>query len=75
MDTATSAAQVTESRTAAAEIIRLGKVHGIEHDKVVEFVSGGKSVDEFSRFALDEVGKRGGKALHTRSQKIRTAWT
>jgi HK97 family phage major capsid protein len=54
---------VAESRTAAAEIIRLGKVHGIEHDKVVEFVSGGKTVDEFSRFALDEVGKRGAKPL------------
>lgn len=63
VDPATSAAQVTESRTAAAEIIRLGKVHGIEHEKVVEFVSGGKSVDEFSRFALDEVGKRGAKPL------------
>ena len=58
-----AATQVTESRTAAAEIIRLGKVHGIEHDKVVEFVSNGKSVDEFSRFALDEVGKRGAQPL------------
>jgi HK97 family phage major capsid protein len=54
---------VNDSRTAAAEIIRLGKVHGIEHNKVVEFVSGGKSVDEFSRFALEEVGKRGAKPL------------
>lgn len=48
---------VQESRTAAAEIIRLGKVHGIGEDKVMEFVSGGKSVDEFSRFALVEIAK------------------
>lgn len=58
VEPANAATQVTESRTAAAEIIRLGKVHGIDHEKVVEFVSNGKSVDEFSRFALDEVGKR-----------------
>jgi HK97 family phage major capsid protein len=63
VDPVNVATQVTESRTAAAEIIRLGKVHGIEHDKVVEFVSGGKSVDEFSRFALEEVTKRGGTPL------------
>jgi hypothetical protein len=55
--------QVTESRAAAAEIIRLGKQHGIDDAKVVEFVANGKSVDEFSRFALDEVGKRGAKPL------------
>ncbi|MGH9745126.1 MAG: phage major capsid protein [Candidatus Acidiferrales bacterium] len=58
-----NAVAVTESRTAAAEIIRLGKVHGIEHDKVVEFVSGNKSVDEFSRFALEEVAKKGAAAV------------
>jgi HK97 family phage major capsid protein len=63
VEPANAATQVTESRTAAAEIIRLGKVHGIDHEKVVEFVSNGKSVDEFSRFALEEVGKRGGKPL------------
>lgn len=56
-----TATAVTESRTAAAEIVRLGKVHGIESDKVAEFVAGGKSVEEFSRFALDEITKRGGK--------------
>jgi HK97 family phage major capsid protein len=54
---------INESRTAAAEIIRLGKVHGIEHDKVVEFVSAGKSVEEFCRFAMKEVETRGAKPL------------
>jgi len=54
---------VNESRTAAAEIIRLGKVHGIENDKVVEFVSAGKSVEEFCRFAMTEVETRGTKVV------------
>jgi HK97 family phage major capsid protein len=55
--------QLKDSRTAAAEIIRLGTVHAIEQAKVLEFVQTGKSVDEFSRFALEEVGKRGGRPL------------
>ena len=59
----TAAQQVTDSRTAAAEIIRLGKHHGIDQERVAEFVANGKSVDEFSRFALDEISKRGGKPL------------
>ena len=50
--------QVTATRTAAAEIIRLGKRHGIDSEKVAEFVSNGRSVDEFSGFVLDELGKR-----------------
>jgi HK97 family phage major capsid protein len=65
----TATTQVQESRTAAAEIIRLGKVHGIDHEKVVEFVSNGKSVDEFSRFALEEVGKRGARPIRTESEE------
>jgi len=69
VEPATAAAQVTESRTAAAEIIRLGKVHGIESDKVAEFVASGKSVDEFSRFTLDEVSKRGGKPASQQAQE------
>lgn len=63
VETATAATQVTESRTAAAEIIRLGKVHSIDSGKVEQFVRDGKSVDDFSRFVLEEVGKRGGKAI------------
>jgi HK97 family phage major capsid protein len=58
-----NAALVTESRTVAAEIIRLGKVHGIESERVAQFVADGKSVDEFSRFALEEITKRGGKPV------------
>jgi HK97 family phage major capsid protein len=55
--------QVAESRTAAAEIIRLGKVHQIDQECVAKAVADGKSVDEFSRFVLEEVAKRGGKSL------------
>lgn len=62
-----TATAVADSRTAAAEIIRLGKVHGIDSDKAAEFIGGGKSVDEFARFALDEVSKRGGKPITTES--------
>lgn len=54
------AAELKNSRTAAAEIIRLGKVHGVEHDVVSKAVAEGKSVDEFSRMVLEEVAKRGG---------------
>jgi HK97 family phage major capsid protein len=55
--------QVQESRTAAAEIIRLGKVHQIDHERVAQAVADGKSVDAFSREVLEEVAKRGGKPL------------
>jgi HK97 family phage major capsid protein len=54
---------VAESRTAAAEIIRLGKVHQIDQERVAKAVGDGESVDAFSRFVLDEVAKRGGKPL------------
>lgn len=53
--------QVAKSRTAAAEIIRLGKVHGIDQEKVASAVADGQSVDSFARVCLDEVSKRGGK--------------
>jgi len=55
--------QVAESRTAAAEIIRLGKVHGIDQERVAQAVADGKSIDAFSREVLEEVAKRGGKPL------------
>jgi HK97 family phage major capsid protein len=54
---------VLESRTAAAEIIRLGKVHGIDQERVAQAVADGKSVDAFSREVLEEVAKRGGTPL------------
>lgn len=54
-------ALATASRTAAAEILRLGKVHSIEHDVVMKAVEEGRSVDEFSRICLDAVAARGGK--------------
>jgi HK97 family phage major capsid protein len=58
-----TATQVTESRTAAAEIIRLGKVHQFDQERTAQAVSDGMSVDAFSRLVLDEVSKRGGKAV------------
>lgn len=54
---------VAESRTAAAEIIRLGKVHSIDQERVAKAVGDGESVEAFSRHVLDEVAKRGGKAV------------
>jgi HK97 family phage major capsid protein len=54
---------VVEARTAAAEIIRLGKVHGIDQEKVAQAVADGKSIDAFSREVLDEVAKRGAAPL------------
>ena len=54
---------VAEARTAAAEIIRLGKVHQIDQERVAKAVTDGESVDAFSRAVLEEVSKRGGKPL------------
>jgi HK97 family phage major capsid protein len=58
-----TATQVAESRTAAAEIIRLGKVHGFDQERTAQAVADGMSVDAFSRLVLEEVAKRGGKSL------------
>jgi HK97 family phage major capsid protein len=58
-----TAVTVEQSRTAAAEIIRLGKVHQIDQERVAKAVGDGESVDAFSRFVLDEVSKRGAKVL------------
>jgi HK97 family phage major capsid protein len=51
------------SRTAAAEIIRLGKVHGVDSEIVTSAVADGKTIEEFSRIVLDDVAKRGAKVL------------
>lgn len=61
--TVAEATQVQESRTAAAEIIRLGKVHQFDQERTAQAVSEGMSVDAFSRIVLEEVAKRGGKAV------------
>jgi HK97 family phage major capsid protein len=53
-----TAEQVKNSRTAAAEIIRLGKVHAVDSAMVETAVAEGKSVEEFSRIVLEEVAKR-----------------
>ena len=54
---------VAEARAAAAEIIRLGKVHQIDQERVAKAVADGESVEAFSRYVLEEVHKRGGKPL------------
>ncbi len=54
---------VQESRSAAAEIVRLGKVHGIDQEKIATAVADGKSVDAFSREVLKEVEARGAAPL------------
>jgi HK97 family phage major capsid protein len=54
---------VQESRTAAAEIVRLGKVHSIDQERVAKAIGDGKSVDAFSREVLEEVAKRGANPL------------
>jgi HK97 family phage major capsid protein len=54
---------VEATRTAGAEIIRLGKVHKIDPERVAKAVQDGESVDAFSRFVLDEVQKRGANPL------------
>src|SRR5260370_1201826 len=54
---------VEQSRTAAPEIIQLGKVHGFDQDRTAQAVADGITVDAFSRLVLEEVAKRGGKSL------------
>lgn len=54
---------IQESRTAAAEIIRLGKQHGIDHERVAKMVGDGLTVEQASREILSEVEKRGAKVV------------
>jgi HK97 family phage major capsid protein len=61
-----------QSRAAAAEIFRLGKAHGIDHEVTVKMVEEGKTVDQASREILAEVAKRGAKALAQPAAEERT---
>ena len=54
---------IEESRSAAAEIVRLAKVHGIDQEKAAKAIGEGKSVDAFSREALKEIETRGADPL------------
>ena len=54
---------VADARTAAVEIIRLGKVHQIDTARVEKAITDGESVDAFSRAVLEEVAKRGARPL------------
>jgi HK97 family phage major capsid protein len=54
---------VADSRAAGAEIIRLGKVHNIDSERVAKAVADGETVDAFSRYVLEEVSNRGTKKL------------
>jgi HK97 family phage major capsid protein len=57
-----------EARTmdpkAAAEIMRLGKLHGVDSERVASMIEEGLTVDQASRKILDEVAKRGGQPLN-----------
>lgn len=54
-----------QSRQAAAEIFRLGKLHGIDHELTVKMVEEGKTVDQASREILAAVAKRGANPIAT----------
>ncbi len=58
----TSNAQVlTDTRNAAAELVKLGKRHQIDQERVAGWISEGRSVDSVSREILDEVASRSAK--------------
>jgi HK97 family phage major capsid protein len=57
--------QVKDAQAAAAEIFRLGRLHGIDHERIAKMVEEGKTVDQASREILAEVAKRGSKPLDT----------
>ncbi|MGA3295274.1 MAG: phage major capsid protein [Candidatus Acidiferrales bacterium] len=54
---------VEEFRKAAAEIARLGKLHGIEQERIAKWIEEGKTVDQVSREILAEIQTRGGRPL------------
>lgn len=62
METAT-AQGITDSRNAAAEIVRLGKVHGIDQERVATWISEGRSIDAVSREILGEISSKSAKPL------------
>ncbi|MGH9716410.1 MAG: phage major capsid protein [Candidatus Acidiferrales bacterium] len=57
------ATEVQDARAAAAEIFRLGKLHGMDPEVTLKMVEEGKTIDQASREILAEVAKRGGKAI------------
>lgn len=61
---ATVETEIKDARAAAAEIFRLGKLHGIDQEKIVKMVEDGKSVDQASREILDAVAKRAGRPVN-----------
>lgn len=62
----TSNAQaITDARGVAAEIMNLGKRHGIDHERVATWVKEGRSVDAVSALVLEEVAARKGNPTTT----------
>lgn len=59
----TAVEQVTARNTAVAEILRLGKLHGVDAEISAKAISDGRSVEQFTSTVLDEVAKRGAKPL------------
>lgn len=54
--------EITNARAAAAEIIRLGKLHGIEQETTAKWIEEGRTVDQASKEILERIAK-GQKAL------------
>lgn len=57
---------------AAAEIVRLGKVHGIEQERVAKWLEEDKSIEQVSREILADVGKRGAQPVATPAAEAKT---
>jgi len=62
MATETSNAQaVVDSRKVASEVVKLGKRHGIDQERVATWISEGRSIDAVSALILEEVASRSAK--------------
>lgn len=49
--------EIKDARAAAAEIIRLGKLHGIEQEQVAKWIEEGRTVDQVSKEILERIAK------------------
>lgn len=59
----TMPAEVAEARTAAAEIFRLAKRHGLDDEAAAKMVGDGITVDQASSQILEIVAKKGSRAV------------
>lgn len=63
---------LTDSRNASAEIVKLGKRHGIDQERVAGWIGEGRSLDSVSALILDEVSSRS-KVIKLPGSEERTA--